>query len=212
MQQRGRKPAAERLAETRVRLLDAVIDSLAESGYAATSTTEVARRSGLTRGAQLDHFGTKDSMMAAAAEHLSVNTDAGAIIAALEQVPDEHERIGQALAVLAELRLGREPAAYAELWLASRNHPELVQALRDADVIARDTIRALFGDAIVERGGADFDALLDLVLYALRGMALDAHLVTEAEQTERRDLITGMDRYFEQALSTHSNDAKGTER
>jgi AcrR family transcriptional regulator len=207
-----RKPAAERLAETRERLLDAVIDSLAESGYAATSTTEVARRSGLTRGAQLHHFGTKDAMLTAAAEHLPVREGVDEITAALARIPDDATRVEQALALIAELRHGREPAAYAELWLASRNHPELVDALHDADVTGRDQIRGLFGDDIVERGGADFDALLDLILYALRGMTLDAHLATAEEQAERHDLITGMARYLELALSTHSKNEKGTER
>src|SRR4051812_24385881 len=65
------RDTAEQLAETRARLLDAVLETLAECGYAATTTNEVARRSGLTRGAQLHHFGTKEQMIIAAVEHLN---------------------------------------------------------------------------------------------------------------------------------------------
>src|SRR4051794_25521706 len=89
----SRKSAAERLAETRARLLDAVVDTLAEHGYAATTTTEVARRSGLTRGAQLHHFGTKDHMMLAAVEHLTERTDVSGVVALLDQLPSERDRL-----------------------------------------------------------------------------------------------------------------------
>src|ERR1700712_2404074 len=84
---------AERMAETRVRLLDAVLETLAERGYAATSTTEVARRSGLTRGAQLHHFGTKDQMMVATVEYLEAQIRAIDIEAGLAHLPAGHERV-----------------------------------------------------------------------------------------------------------------------
>jgi AcrR family transcriptional regulator len=201
----ARSSAGERLEQTRVRLLDAVIGSLAESGYAATSTTEIARRSGLTRGAQLHHFGTKDHMMIAAVEHLSVRANSVAILAALDQMIDPDDRMRSALGLLAAVASGPQPAAYVELWVASRAHPELVDALRAADVIARDTARALFGPEILDRAEPEFDALLDLTMYALRGMALDSHVATEEERQARQDLIVGLARYLDEALQEHGS-------
>jgi AcrR family transcriptional regulator len=197
-----RKSPAERLADTRARLLDAVIESLAECGYAETSTSEVARRSGLTRGAQLHHFGTKDQMMVAAVEHLSGRTNAADIVAALEHLPAGQDRLRTALEIMSQLSLGALPAAYVELWVASRTHRELVDALRASDVVARDAVRSLFGDDILGRAGQEFDALLDLTLYALRGMALDAHLASDDERRARVELILGMAHYLEHALET----------
>jgi AcrR family transcriptional regulator len=202
----GRTPA-ERLAQTRARLLDAVIESLAECGYAETSTTEVARRSCLTRGAQLHHFGTKDKMMVAAAEHLNARARAADIVTALDHLPADRDRITTVLELLSGLFVGQFPAAYIELWVASRVHPELREALRDADEVARENARMLFGDEILARAGVEFDALLDLMLYALRGMALDAHLVTDADRNTRRELILGMTPYLRAALNAPKGEA-----
>ena len=61
---------AERSAATRVRLLDATIDCLIELGWSGTSTTEVVRRAGVSRGAQVHHYPTKEDLVLAAVEHL----------------------------------------------------------------------------------------------------------------------------------------------
>jgi AcrR family transcriptional regulator len=195
-----RRSGAERLAETRGRLLDAVLVTLAERGYAGTSTSEVARRSGLTRGAQLHHFGTKDLMMVAAVNHLAEQTRAVDVEAALADVPSGPERVHAALAIMSQIFTGVLPEAYVELWVASRSLTQLAQALRESDVVARDAIRALFGQDLLERAGREFDALLDLTLYALRGMSLDVHLADEDERRARTDLILRMETYFIQTL------------
>src|SRR5262245_65419948 len=54
----------------RARLLDATIECLHDLGYARTSTPEIARRAGLSRGAQLHHFPTKAELVTSAVEHL----------------------------------------------------------------------------------------------------------------------------------------------
>lgn len=193
-------PAAVRLAETRARLLDAVVESLAQSGYAATTSQEVARRSGLTRGAQLHHFGTKDQMMLAAVERLTATTDVSAIAAALDQIPDDGDRLRAVLEILVEVFSGPGPAAYVELWGASRSDPALAAALRAADMVARAVVLSLFGEETIARAGAEFEAVLDLTLYALRGMALDAHLATDDELRARKELVVGQAKYLEASL------------
>lgn len=192
--------SAERLEQTRARLLDAVIESLAEVGYAGTSTTEVARRSGLTRGAQLHHFGTKDQMMIAAAEHLNAKARTAEIVAALDERVGDTQRLHTALALLAEIASGPQPTAYVELWVAARTNPELADVLRDGDVIARDNVRALFGPKILAKAGPAFDGLLDTAMYAMRGMALDTHIATNEDRQARRDLITGLEKYLDRML------------
>lgn len=189
------------MAETRERLLDAVLDTLAERGYAGTSTTEVAKRSGLTRGAQLHHFGTKDQMMVAAVEHLATRIQSVDVEAGLAQVPRE-DRVSMALAIMSQLFAGPLPDAYVELWVASRTHPELADALRQSDEAARDAVRALFGDEVLAHAGPEFDGLLDLTMYAIRGMALDAHLATADDRQARVELILGLRPALEQALET----------
>src|SRR5580693_4677495 len=60
----------ERSAETRGRLLDATVAWLFERGYAGTTTTEIANRAGVSRGAQLHHFPKKDELVVSALEHV----------------------------------------------------------------------------------------------------------------------------------------------
>ena len=202
----GRVTAAERLEHTRARLLDAVIESLAAVGFAATSTTEVARRSGLTRGAQLHHFGTKDQMMLAAVGHLHTRGETAEVLAALDRIDDEDERMRAALAVLSVFPFGPFTTAYIELWIASRAHPELLEALREADVVSRENVRALFGEKILAKAGPEFDSLLDITMYALRGMAIDAHLATRDERRVRREMIAGLEKYLRESLEEPPNE------
>ena len=55
----------------RARLLEATVDCLVERGFAGTSTTLVSERAGVSRGAQLHHFPTKNALVVAAVEHLT---------------------------------------------------------------------------------------------------------------------------------------------
>ena len=59
---RVRRTQEERSAATRAKLLDATIDCLIELGYAGTTTTLIAERAGVSRGAQLHHFPSKDAL------------------------------------------------------------------------------------------------------------------------------------------------------
>lgn len=62
---RARRTHAERTAETRAKLLAAVVESIAEVGLARTTAPEIARRAGVTWGAVQHHFGGKDGMLVA---------------------------------------------------------------------------------------------------------------------------------------------------
>jgi AcrR family transcriptional regulator len=77
-----RRSHAERTAETRAKIIDAVVDSIAEFGFQRTTAQEIARRAGVTWGAVQHHFGGKDGMM------LAVLDDAFARFAArLQDIP-----------------------------------------------------------------------------------------------------------------------------
>jgi AcrR family transcriptional regulator len=65
---RERRSHAERTAETRARIVAAVLDSIAELGLARTTAAEIARRAGVTWGAVQHHFGDKDGILVAVVE------------------------------------------------------------------------------------------------------------------------------------------------
>ena len=62
---RRRRTHAERAAETRARILDAAVESIAEVGFQRTTAAEITRRAGVTWGAVQHHFGGKDGMFLA---------------------------------------------------------------------------------------------------------------------------------------------------
>src|SRR3954466_5889986 len=66
-----RVPQEERSRAMRARLMDATIDCLVEHGFGGTSTTLISERAGVSRGAQLHHFPTKNDLVVAAVEHLT---------------------------------------------------------------------------------------------------------------------------------------------
>ena len=60
----------DRTRAMRTRLMEATIDSLVELGWSGTTTTVVSQRAGVSRGAQLHHFPTKQALVVGAVEHL----------------------------------------------------------------------------------------------------------------------------------------------
>jgi AcrR family transcriptional regulator len=81
---RARRSHAERTAETRAKILAAVVDSIAEVGFHRTTAVEITRRAGVTWGAVQHHFGDKDGILVAVLEDTF-----GRFAARLETVPIE---------------------------------------------------------------------------------------------------------------------------
>ena len=119
-----RTPQAVRRARTRTRLLDATVDCLAELGYAKTTTTEVCRRAGVSRGAQLHHFPTKAELVAAAVEH-TFNQRMDQFRHTLAEAPPDADRVQLGIDVLWSMFQGPACEAYVELAVAARTEPEL---------------------------------------------------------------------------------------
>jgi AcrR family transcriptional regulator len=63
-----RRSHAERTAETRAALMDAVVASISELGFKRSTASEIARRAGVTWGAVQHHFGGKDGILTAVLE------------------------------------------------------------------------------------------------------------------------------------------------
>lgn len=81
---RERRSQAERTAETRARIVAAVVESIGDVGYQRTTASEISRRSGVTWGAAQHHFGGKEGILAAVLED-SFNLFADR----LADIPDE---------------------------------------------------------------------------------------------------------------------------
>src|SRR5690242_8635019 len=121
---RPRRTQAQRSASTRARLLDATIGCLHDLGYARTTTPEIARRAGLSRGAQLHHFPTKAELVPSAVEHLFERRRAE-FLRAFHERPAEQEPIDAAIDILWSMVSGPTFYVWLELAVAARTEAEL---------------------------------------------------------------------------------------
>src|ERR1700691_5052726 len=125
----------ERSAETRRRLLDATVACLFERGYAGTTTTEIASRAGVSRGAQLHHFPRKDELVVSALEYV-FELRLGELSAAIGARPSGRREHRLAIMIDTIWPGFKGPTFYAwlELVVASRTDPALNDAVREASV------------------------------------------------------------------------------
>ena len=110
------------------RLLDAAVDCLVERGWAGTTTTLVADRARVSRGAQLHHYRTKSALLIAAVEHLAERRSAE-LRAEAAGLPPDGDRLEATIDLLASLFTGPLFAAAIEVWVAARTDAALRSAL-----------------------------------------------------------------------------------
>jgi AcrR family transcriptional regulator len=137
--QRVRRTQAERSAAMRTRLLDATVDCLVSYGYARTTTPRVAQLAGVTRGAQIHHFRSKEDLVVAAIEHLAQQR-AQAAIRELGRVQASPDPIATILDFLWEAHQGPMFTAAVELWVAARTDSVLAQHIERVEPVVNSTL------------------------------------------------------------------------
>jgi AcrR family transcriptional regulator len=170
---RQRRTQAERSAETRRRILDAAVDCLVDRGYAKTTVEEVARRAGVSLGAERHHFPSKIDLLTHAVRHLFEGLGAD-YREAFMNLPTGPGRAGAALELWWESF--QDPRSYAalEVYFASRTDPALREAF--APVAGGHgqqlqlAMRGLFPEAAANN--PLFDVTWDVIVDVLQGMAI----------------------------------------
>lgn len=168
----GRRTQTERTAATKAALLQATIECLVEDGFARTTTSRVAERAGLSRGAHLHHFQTRAALVVAAAEHFAERR-AHELHQHVSELPPGPNRTQRALDELWSMFLTPLFQGAIDFWAAARTDPELRTALAPLErTLAREMLslcRALFDD---HAGEPHFERALEMVLNTIRGLAL----------------------------------------
>jgi AcrR family transcriptional regulator len=147
----------------------------------------VCRRAGVSQGALFKHFPSKADLLGATVRHLFTGLveDFRAAFASAEAASDP---VGHALALLRETFAQPRLLAAFELYAAARTDPGLAASLSPVLADHRENLRAEARKLFPRAGaGADFDALVDLVMAALQGAALGA-LVLPDPAAETRGL------------------------
>jgi AcrR family transcriptional regulator len=123
-----RTPQQERSRATQARLLESTVECLVERGWSGTTTTVVAARAGVSRGAQLHHYPTKSELVMAAVEHLAERR-AAEIRQEAAVLPAGPQRLDRVVDMLAAAFTGPLFVAALEVWVAARTDPDLRAAL-----------------------------------------------------------------------------------
>lgn len=175
----------ERSAETRERLLDATLQCLLELGYTGTSTTEVCQRTGLSRGALLHHFPTKQALVIEAVRRLVARMGIENLAHAAGVAPTEDPLDRMFDVIWSNFR---QPLFHVvlELWIAARTDPELHANLHGAERERGRGIALLYESiAGLAAQREDFADVLQLTLHLMRGMALQRLMRSDDSERER---------------------------
>ena len=182
---RPRLTQDEKTAETRRRLLDAAIVCLIDRGYANTTTSEIAERAGLSRGAQLYHFPKKEELLTSALEHL-FELKFGEIKEKVGRLTNENDRRATAIDMLWEISNGRLTTAWIELVVASRTDAYLRESVTAANARVEELINRSFEELFPRTDDASphYEVIphivcLTLEAMALEGMTLNSELTTK---------------------------------
>lgn len=189
-----RRTNEERSAETRARLLDGAVECLVELGYAGTTTIAIAERAGVSRGAQLHHFPTREELVLAALEHMFVQRTEE-FLAAFARLPADTDRPSAAIDLLWKMIASDTFYAWLELAVAGRTDPKLGRRVRELGsriaVEVERLFRAIF--PAPPTPNPFYDTAPRFAFAVLQGLALDRLLVTGAK-VQAGDILTQMKR------------------
>lgn len=180
-----RTPQGERTRAMRLRLMEATVECLVELGWAGTSTTVVSQRAGVSRGAQLHHFPSKQDLVVAAVGHLSERRREDMAKSAAD-LP-EHGRTRAVLDVLAAQFVSPVFFAALELWVAARTDAELRKAVGPLERrVGRETHAFAVELLGIDEAKGDNRALVQATLDLVRGLGLAASL---SDDSKRRSVV-----------------------
>lgn len=165
---------------TRTRILEAATRLFAEVGYHASGIAVIAKAAGLTRGAMLYHFPTREALVEGAIEHIQAER-----LRLFDAAAGDPNAAGDATAqaIAGYWKLLSEPAfiAFAELQAVARTDPMVRERIAEAEAaFDRVQVGSQFL-AIAQAGqGPRLQASRDLARFLLEGLSR-ATLTYDAE-------------------------------
>jgi AcrR family transcriptional regulator len=164
-----RVPQEQRSRAMRARLMDATIECLVERGFGGTSTTLISERAGVSRGAQLHHFPTKNDLVVAAAE-----------------IPRGPHRTRAVLRMLGDHFASPVFIAALELWVAARTDPALLAAVSPLEQrVGRETHRMTVDLLGADESRPGVRELVQATLDLVRGLGLAATITDDTRRRKR---------------------------
>lgn len=156
---------------TRGRIVEEAVRVISEQGYAAASNAAVAEAAGITRGAMLYHFPTREDLLEAVVEHLQAER-AALFKDAADALPPGADVTEHAIDSYWDLLRRPAFAAFMELETAARTDPVVADLIGPARA---EFDRAQIGDHFLKMlhagAGPRFQASRDLARFLLEGLA-----------------------------------------
>lgn len=159
---------------TRQKLVDATIDLLWERGYQGSSIAAISARAGVTHGAHLHHFGTREDLLTASVDALFQRSVAEYELRMSDLPEAQPDRIDAVFNQLHAMAMGRIFDIVSELLLASRTNPELETRMLHYSISQRQLQHRMYEWAFGEKLANDkqFFQLLDATFSIyLRGLS-----------------------------------------
>lgn len=184
----------------RARLLEATVELLVERGFTGTSTTLVSERAGVSRGAQLHHFPTKNDLVVAAVEHITELRGAELALA-VERLPQGKRRTRAVVEMLGDHFASPVFTAALELWVAARTDEALLAAVSPLEQrVGRETHRLTVTALGADESRPGVRELVQATLDLVRGLGLAATITDDTARRRRilREWADVLDRQLEE--------------
>lgn len=169
----------------RQRLLEATVECLVDAGFNGTSTTLVSKVAGVSRGAQLHHFPTKNDLVVAAVRHLAEQRKAE-MAGISDGLPTGAARTRKVLDVLADSVTSPFFTAALELWVAARTDEQLLAAVGPLETLMGRELHATAVELLgVDESKPGVRELIQATLDLLRGLGLANTLGDDSHRRNR---------------------------
>jgi AcrR family transcriptional regulator len=155
---------------TRVQILETAMRLFAELGYDRAGNAAIAEACGLTRGAMLYHFPTREDLVEAAAWHIHTAREAAFEAEARKLKPDQ-DALDGAIEAYWRLLSSVPFSAFLALERAARQDVDVAKAIRPAQEAFDNAAMGRATPGFIMAGNdARFQASRDLARFALDGM------------------------------------------
>lgn len=164
---------AERSAKTRHKVVQATLDNIYERGIQASSTTEIVKRAGVSRGAMLHHFPTKEQLIATAVEKL-LEEEIALIRREAEAFASKEKTIDDFVDFLWERFSGRLFMITIDFLSSARTDDKLREAVIPISLHFHDSLNEIWMQFFPHKkmSSDQIQKLLNTTLCLMRGMGI----------------------------------------
>jgi AcrR family transcriptional regulator len=172
---RPKRSQEERRQTTQASILEAAMKVLLQRGYANFTTAEVAASAGVSRGAQMNYFRTRQDLILATGRYTLARSREDALAFAKASTSSRHTLEGF-LKNAERFFLGQHYTAMMEVTLAARTDPKIERELGTLLTQYRRMLNSIWVNAFVQAGydRKRAENLVRLTNHLYRGMALTA--------------------------------------